>query len=400
MGTTQKHAVGRELRCYAALETTFGTFVKPVGGDAIKVLASAMEFGQERANRADSRLTRSLLERITRRKSVSWSAEMYMLPSGAGATPPDADPLLAAAIGKSAVVASTVEYTLTNQQTGFALGGVVYPSLSLIRETSETVMEAITGAMPTTLTIRGGGADEPRFSFEGFAKDHIHTGSTGVVSSAVTTTATLNAGQGKDYQVGSVVFFRIASTGAVRANNSGAGFRVTVVAGDVLTFAEDVQAAGVVATDLCLPFVPTEVTAGAPINGITGALTITAPATSLIITGAEIVVAQNHKVLGDEAFQDSVTDYIPNFREVSGSLTVRGRRDQFIELGVRKNFTARDIQIIFGTAAGRRFQVDMDAIEMGFSALEIPEAEEATFSLPFVALGTSTGENEFKLTHL
>jgi hypothetical protein len=37
---------------------------------------------------------------------------------------------------------------------------------------------------------------------------------------------------------------------------------------------------------------------------------------------------------------------------------------------------------------------------MGFSAVEIPEAEEATFTLPFTALGAGAGENSFKLTHL
>lgn len=400
MGTVKDHALGRLLRFYASPETTFGTYVKPVGTDAMKVLASAFEFGQERKNRSDSRQTRSTMERITGRKSVSWSMECYALPSGAGATAPDVDALLAAAIGKSAVVASTVEYTLTNAQSGFEMAGATKKGLTLTRETSEVVMEAIVGAMVESLKISFAGADEPKFSFEGFAKDHIHTGGSGVALTVVTTTLTLNAGQGKDYQPNSVVFFRVAATGAVRANNSGAGYTVLTVTGDVLTFAEDLAAAGVVATDLCLPFAPTETTAGNPIAGISGSITIASPATSLILTGGEVSVKNNHKILGDEAFQEAITDWIPGYREVSGTLSVRARRDQLVELGVRKNFTARDLQIVLGTAAGKKFQIDMDAVEMGFSPLEIPEAEEANFSLPFVALGTGSGENEFKLTHL
>jgi len=399
MGVNQIHALGRTQRFYSALEATFGTFVKPVTGDALKVLSSSFEFGQERRNRMDARQTRSLLERITARKTCSWSMECYCLPSGTGSTRPDTDQLLAAAIGKSTVSGPTVVYSLTNNQAGFDIAGTVYPSLTLVRESNKTVMEALVGAMPESLSIKFAGADEPRFSFSGFAKDHVHTGSTGVVSSSSTVTATLGSGQGKDYQAGSVVFFEVAATGAVRANNSGAGFKVLSVAGDVLTFSEDVQAAGAVATDLCLPFVPTETTLGSPINGISGSISITAPATSLIITGGEINVKNSFKPFGDEAFQAAITDYIPGYREVSGSLTVRGRRDQMIELGVRKNFTARDIQIILGTGSGTRFQIDMDAVEMGFSPLEIPEAEEATFTLPFVAMGTSSGENEFTLTH-
>lgn len=401
MGVNALHALGRKQRFYAALETTFGTFVKPVATDAIKVLASNFDFSQDRKNRSDSRQTRSLLERITGRKAVAWSMECYALPSGTGNTAPDIGPLLAAALGKSAVVSSTVEYTLTDNQAGFDIAGTIYPSLTLVRETNKTVMEAIVGAMVESMSIKFAGADEPRFSFEGFAKNHIHTGSNGVVSSldGGRTNVTLGTGQGKDYEVGSVVFFEIAATGAVRDNNTSAGYQVTAVTGDVLTVTPAVGGT-VVATDLCLPFVPTETTAGAPIGGIAGSITIAAPATSLIITGGEINVKNGHKVLGDEAFQSTITDYIPGYREVSGSLTVRARRDQIIELGVRKNFTARDIQIILGTGSGTRFQIDIPAAEMGFSALEIPEAEEATFSLPFVGVATGSGENEFQLVHL
>lgn len=399
MGVNAMHALGRRQRFYSALEATFGTFVKPVTGDALKVLSSSFEFGQERRDRIDAKQTRSLLERITARKTCSWSMECYCIPSGTGATRPDTDQLLAAAIGKSTVSGSTVVYSLTDNQSGFDIAGTIYPSLTLVREASKTVMEALVGAMPESLKISFAGADEPRFAFEGFAKDHIHTGSTGVVSSRSTTSVTLGSGQGKDYQAGSVVFFEVAATGAVRASNSGAGYKVLTVSTDTLTFTEDVQADGVVATDLCLPFVPTETTTGSPINGISGSLAITAPATSLIITGGEIMVKNSFKQFGDEAFQASISDYIPGRRSVSGSLTVRGRRDQFVELGVRKNFTARDVQIILGTGSGTRFQIDMDAVEMGFSALEIPEADEATFTLPFVALGTGSGENEFTLTH-
>ena len=59
--------------------------------------------------------------------------------------------------------------------------------------------------------------------------------------------------------------------------------------------------------------------------------------------------------------------------------------------------------MILGESTGRCAVLEMGEVEFGFGALEIPEAEEATFTLPFTALahldGTgATEENEIKLT--
>ena len=55
----------------------------------MKVLSAPMEFGQERTPRNDSRQTRSLLERITRGKTVSWSVQKYLIPNGSLGVQPD-----------------------------------------------------------------------------------------------------------------------------------------------------------------------------------------------------------------------------------------------------------------------------------------------------------------------
>lgn len=396
MGVNARHAVGYEKKVFATVETAFGTFVKPAATGAMKVLSFGASHSQDRHNRADSRATRSVLERITGRKTTSWTLEKYMIPSGTGSTSPDDDILLASVFGKSTAVSSTVEYTLTNDQSGFDIEGTVSPSFSLVREASRTVMESLAGCYVESLTISGAGADEPKFAYEGVAKTHIHTGSTGVVSSVSTDEVTLNSGQGKDYEAGSVVYFTTSDGSTVRDNNSSAGFKVSSISGDVLTV--ESNPTGLQAGDLCLPFVPSETTAGSPVNGISGSVSITSPATSLILTGFEVTIKNNYKPFGDEAFQSEITDYITNFREVSGSLTVRARRDQLVELGVRKNFTARDVAVTFGSGSGTTFVLDMDQIEIGFGDLSIPEAEEGTFTLPFVALGSS-GEDEIQLTH-
>lgn len=392
MGQSQKHALGRNQRFYAVPETTFGTFVKPTGANALKVLTSTVEFGQERVERNDARQTRSWLERITRRKTVGWSLEKFLLPSGTADVPPDDGPLLKAALGVETINGGTsVVYSLAAAQA--ALG-----SLTLVRELNGVLMEAIVGAWVEAMTISISGGEEPKISFEGGAADHIGTGATGIVNgaqAALDTAIELNPGKAAAYDVGSVVAF-VDAAGAVVDDNAGAGFEVTNVddAGDILTISPGLVnplAGG----ERTIPFVPTEVTAGSAIAGIVGDLQL--DSVSLPVTAAEVSVTNNNKALNDEAFQDKVTDYFPQNRDVVGSLTVRARRDEIAELGERKKFTVRDLDIVFGSGAGTTWSLDLPTIEMDFSAVEVPESEEASFSLPFRSLGAS-GEDEFTLT--
>jgi hypothetical protein len=68
------------------------------------------------------------------------------------------------------------------------------------------------------------------------------------------------------------------------------------------------------------------------------------------------------------------------------------------EIGMRKQFTSRTVTLLLGSAtAGAGVTLTLGNVEFDFSSLEIPEAEEATFTLPFVAFGTS-GDDELTIT--
>ena len=54
--------------------------------------------------------------------------------------------------------------------------------------------------------------------------------------------------------------------------------------------------------------------------------------------------------------------------------------------------------MILGDSTGRCAVIEMPEVEFGFGALEIPEAEEATFTLPFTALWNAADEDEITLT--
>lgn len=85
--STNRHGLGRELKCFVRDEATYATYAAGTGtggglvsADAFKALTLGMEFTQTRNDRVDSRQTRSIQERITGRKEASWSCEMYALP--------------------------------------------------------------------------------------------------------------------------------------------------------------------------------------------------------------------------------------------------------------------------------------------------------------------------------
>ena len=397
MGVNSKHMLGRDLRFYAVPETTYNPslsgYTIPTATDALKVLTSSMEFTQERVERMDSRETRSLLERITRRKEISWSCESYIIPRGsatAGAALTrrtssngnDYHVLLRSALGSSASDgASGTKYSLTSTQD--------LPTVTLFRTASEVGMEMITGGFVSDFTISGSGGDEPKMSWTGNGSKYVFTGTataeSGTSGPNATFTAALSNGH-DNFEEGSLVKGAGGALGRVTSVNRATGV-VTTDSGSAFS------------AELITPYSPTpSVNAAAPLNGITGSLALTGPtATSLPITAFEMTLANNIKAINDEAFTDSITDFVTGYRTVTGSLSVRARADQMKEIILRKLFEQRDIQITIGSGTGTSVVIDMNQAEFDFSAIEIPEAEEETFELPFTALGSS-GDDEMSLT--
>lgn len=379
MGQNQKHALGRNLQFFTSEESTYGTFVQAAAADAVKTLTTSMEFSQERVDRADARSTRSTQERITRRIEATWSAETYVVPSGAAGTAPDCRTLIKSAMGAETINGGTsAVYSLTDTQ--------AMTSMTLLRESSEVLSQRMNGCYTEEMTISGSGGEEPRISFSGTGINVVNTGTSTATNAGSSTTGPCNvtASEGENFAANSLVQF-----------SGGTIAEVASVSGDVLTFSATESWSS---SETIKPFVPASpTTAGNPINGITGSITL-AGNSDLPITAFEITLTNNIKLINDEAFTDKGTDFVPGFRNVTGSLTVRARKDQIIELNKRKSFGTRDIAIVLGATAGNILTIDMNQVEFGFSPVEIPEAEEATFTLPFTALGTTAGADELTLT--
>lgn len=387
MGLTQAHALGRQTRFFAALEgATPGTLVKATAGAGLRIKSSSIKETIPREPRSDARDTRSLVERITRASEVEWAVSAYML---TGNDPGDVTsrlhPLLYALCGTYTNTPGTSDvYTLASTQ--------VPRALSLVRQPLEGwVQEAAIGAIVNTAKFSLSQGAEPMVEFSGPALTYAHA-----MGRVATTTTGAGAAKvlasSKGYSVNSVVAFS-DSAGANERNNSGAGYRVTAVNHTTNTItleASDTSASG----DLVYPYTPTPTDVGTPISGIIGSLQLDSGAVP--IKSFELSINNNNAMI-TEALEANATDAVFGWRDVTGTITVRARRDLVAEFAKRRLFEARDLDIVCG-AAGNRWSFALPTIEVDASAeMNLPVGnEEGEFTLPFTALGT--GENELSIT--
>ena len=392
MGVSQLHALGRNRKFYVNEETTYidsenvaTAFVKPAGTDAAVVLNASFTPAQERKVRDDARASRSALEQITGKKSATWSVESYVLPSGTAGTAPDLGPLFKGAMGTETVSGGTrVTYSLnTNQDLG---------SFSLTQFFNETFMETLTGCYVNSMTISVAGGEEPKVTFEGESSGlYIPTTtspsaaqltageSTATVDGSGTGTSfDVHAGEGENFKPGSVISVASDTDLVVTAVSND-----TITVDSSITFTDD---------DEVKPFAPTETVAGSPIAGILGSLTLAG--NSLPITSFEVTVANNNKGISDEAFVAGTSDYVPGFRDVTGSLSIRCRRDLAIEIGKRLDFGTQAIVVTCGDTAGKKLIVEIDDAEFEVAAVDTPQSDEVVVPMNFRALATSAGEDE------
>jgi hypothetical protein len=265
-------------------------------------------------------------------------------------------------------------------------------SFSLTQFFNETFMETLTGCYVNSMTISVAGGEEPKVTFEGESSGlYIPTTtspsaaqltageSTATVDGSGTGTSfDVHAGEGENFKPGSVISVGTDTDLVVTAVSND-----TITVDSSITFTDD---------DEVKPFAPTETVAGSPIAGILGSLTLAG--NSLPITSFEVTVANNNKGIADEAFVAGTSDYVPGFRDVTGSLSIRCRRDLAIEIGKRLDFGTQAIVVTCGDTAGKKLIVEIDDAEFEVAAVDTPQSDEVVVPMTFRALATSAGEDE------
>jgi len=256
-------------------------------------------------------------------------------------------------------------------------------------------MEALTGCYVNSMTLSIAAGEEPKLSFEGGSSGTFIPTTTSSTTGASTatvngtgsgTTLDVQSGEAKNFKVGSVI--KVGSD-----DNGGAGYKVTAISGDELTVEASITS--YTDGDAVVPFAPAETVSGQPIAGILGSLTV--DGSSFPITSFEVTVTNNMKAIEDEAYQAGTTDYVPGFRDVTGSLSIRCRRDLAIEIGKRPDFTNRNVVVTCGSATGATVTTTLARCQFQVSGVETPQSDEVVIPLEFKALASTAGDNEITI---
>ncbi len=389
MGQSSEHIVGRFQKYFAKREVTFGAFVKPVATDAFKARQHTFTPSKDRIDRDDVRQTRDLLERTDGLEMATWAfPDNLLLPSGVLGTPPDAGPFFETALGTETIDPGvSVIYSLSAQQD---LG-----SLSLVAHDgqNDAWQEVVHGASVNALSFNIDGANRPTWSVEGSAVRYRATGKLATVNGAHAGVALINvtALNQDAVDVGTVVQFNAE-------DNGGAGYEVTAQdrAANTITITP-VLANPLVGGETIKGFAPAETTAGSPVPGVLGSFLV--DALGFPITAAVVNISNEIALIDNEAGQTNPTDYIPGpDRVIGGTLNIRPTADQSAILGNRKNFPDRAIVLTMGSIAGNKVEISMPQCEFDMSEVAIPDAPEATMTIPFRAKGTGT-ENALTLKY-
>jgi len=396
----QNHVKGTDRKFFLVKETTPGTFVKAATGHSANCEEFNIDPSIERKDRTDSYMaSRDVLERITGKSSYSWNYKGMWVPSGTKNVAPDLGDLLLAALGTETVNANDVTYATNSSQQ--------LTTLSMTQHFIESFQESLAGGLVEELKMVFAGGEEPRIEASGIAMTYAATGySTLNMPGGLTTPWTTMVVQTVDKNG--------FATNASAVGGAGAGARSIIQINDGSSPATNVEvtvdssAPSFTITSATndhddaaavTPWVPTHTVASAsPVSGING--TFTHAAFSAVLTGFEFTLKNNIKAFNDEAFTQHLRDGIPNMREITGNLNFRIRRDHLIHILNRKDFATVAIACAVGGAAqsGTRLEIDMPQVEVGWSAVQVPQVEEATISLPFKALGAS-GNDAITLKH-
>jgi hypothetical protein len=379
------YAYGREEVVYVARESAnaFGSLVYPAGADAINVLKADFGFKQERGDIRPKGATRSLIDRVTRRKTADWSIEKYLLPSGdiGGDVPPDDYSLWEAAFGAV-------------DQTGMIFSLAAEPALSLtLMRKYGPHLEIIYGAVPSKWGLKFGGGDDPKVTFSGQAADQWFGGANDLDTLAEAATAT------DEIVVHDASLFALGMKIVVGdEDNGGDGFVITDIdlLTNTLTLDDPVTSQDEDAAVIPLALIPE--TAGNVIPVVIG--TVKFNGDPVYITGASFDLDQKVKMRNDEYGTDKARGFRhPDFRDVSCSLDLWFEKGAAAWLNDAKRFTAQDIEVVLGNAAGSMMQIDCNQVEFTIPKPEYPDTDEGKIALAGKCLGDD-GEDEISVTFM
>lgn len=416
-----------------AAETSGGTFTVT---HAVAPLSCTMGFEQERNFTDTAQGTRARIKDniITGKLSATWELETYLdVSDGASLRGPDIHRLLKAAIGDS----TTEDGGSPARDTVFqpATSGNALDSLNIVRVVPDTFSETVFGACVETMALNMTSGDPITVRFSGSAYNHILTGiataKAGENYSGLTTDDAIECDPKIDlYQLqpkttdyaGSAN--GAASLWAWKEDETGSGGYNWNKFSKVSTYSDEdggdfknstirvgPNDTGPAGSELrMVPFFPS---GGAtfntkkPISSTQGTVTITpydsddttgshSAITDAPITSLEINLNNGIKKIDNQAFSASSMDgFIPGFRDVTGTLSLRVKTSiDGILLYRRELFRRCKVEVKLGDTDANYVQIDMEYVEFEPSSFEASGQDEMTLSMPFKSMVKDTSATE------
>ena len=358
-------------------ESTYGVAVKPAAADACRATSITMgaPVGREFPN--DRRNTRSRIERTESRTPVQpWNATGILRPSGTAGTAPDIGDLLKHTLGTETVAGgSSVTYSLLKDPTAL--------SASIYRSTTD-LGEGVYGACVQPLNLTWSGDSYITWNAAGVAKDYIQTGNTLANGTGSSATALI---------VDDADFYTKYSVISLASTND---IQVTAVnySTNTLTIASSSWSDNAIVK----PYFPSPTLAGDPLFGTSGSLSLDNGSTTITHLGGSITVPTGIDLLNTEFGGSSATDVVvPAYREVSGSVDFLVRKDEAHLFTEFRRQVQKDVVITLGTDSGKRLKINCNVTEFDPTQRDSPESDMIRYTANFVALASSSGEDEVTL---
>jgi len=387
----KKFSTANEEELFLKKETTEGTLVYPAATD--KVLAVGVAATTQEAEFVEDEQIRARRSRLSpiklRYNPGTWSFTTYVKPSGTPGTAPETDVLFECAFGKKTVdpgVSVVYEFDSSNN----------LPSFSFWRKVGHTVF-AMAGCTVNVAEFTVTGSELAQIAWSGeFMKWAI----TGESKAASTVSATDTEVQVDD----ATRYFNTGGRILLGSDdNGGNGYTITNInySTNTITFTP-AAVSGCSIGDTIAAWYPTSGTElGTPASGKLGIVTI--DGTNAIILSSTITLTNNIKYYTDEKNGQLYPAVYgaPGFRDVTGTITLyfyKNTTGYFYRsdyAGVSPGI--QDALLVpAGAVTGKRMKLSCPQIE--YKTPTISGDEEVMMELPFTAVGTSTGDDEFSVT--
>jgi hypothetical protein len=457
MGVYNNYATGYREVIFLVPEVDYGVPVHPSPTHAAQFLTADLSVTHERVNRNDKTSFRSYRERISHRKSGSWSMNLYVLPSGNNTVAPDITDALERGFGTVRVVpdgvaaASGSTTTVVAMATGTGDDYEINDGIGILNAIGELEVSFVTEVDGDDLTV------SPAFSVAPGAAATIYGSVTyklnNVLSSLtltrildnVTTVytgafvndiafdfpgdaeATLTVGGGCKEEwasgvselagamlIGATSFtvpeghaYRFEKNTRVELNAEGANTSevvlITNVNYDTDTITVTRAQAGTAASAHGIgavvgPYEPTLTVAGSPITGTKGEFVITGPngvRDKHETTAHGLTIGNNANLRNNAIGQESATGFFSTGkRDVGFSVTLWLTKEKMAYYNKAKQFVLQEVLMQWGKEVGKSWAAKVPNAEFNIPAIDGGGDDEVMLSFTGIGLATAAGNDE------